>query len=1482
MNDLKLNAIKPDDDEAATVANIQQCQNEIKELVKKERKLSAIKAKCDNLGNEHDDVKQLTATLSDQLAKTNELIRRQLIKSKETVHILELHLIELQEKAIAATPTPSEDTIGSSPMPEHDIPPRIEQRYEVETQTSESLQVPRPHQNVATVESSVQTKDIKPTENICVTQTQSEGHETIKFETAPNPNVDDQQEDVFVDAKYKRPSEPHKASELILRNVPQTSFETVFVEPDNTTTEVVVDADGRKQIIVRKVTRTMQQQQIIQEKQQHTKIESVLDADNEPIEQNVTQSSTEDHSTITSVSDAKGSKTIKTKTTKITHATGESPEQLVIQEVIQKPTTTQIIESQSPALEQTDLSNIGVPIEQSSIKTVLHHVTQRIIRRKKKIIRKVTIINGKEHVTEEVIEEPEEIEVTEDDIPGVNINVIQFSEATPLVEMPSDDEKKIESVEQQIINEPMIIAERERTPPTPSSSENQGKKVPASKKVNEEQNTDQVLDFDASAPVDLVDYAPVVAALPIASSLSDVHIVQLPAQEEITLIEPAALSPALQDISDIWPINEPSIVSLPSHETSVHESISHTVSDSIPSEKIWPIDDKTGHVITLETYTYEQPVSSPPIVDAPKPTQSVEMVISEETSPPAIEQPPSDVLESIGDQPQTLTIEITKTQTFDQLPTLEVVQTSEKSRKESSDKDKKRKSKKDKKQKSSSEKSDSQTTPTVSNIQEMPTEEPKPADSALFLEQERYDVKLAEPSKSSEIEEPIIQEIVSEVDKSVRDHPQTLDIEITTTQITDETPKVEEVKSVGKSSSETSEKKKKSKKDKRQKSSSEKDVTLPKQHIEIDEKSDSQPTQTVSSGEIHELSVDEPKPADSALFLEQERYDIKTVEPTKSESKSEQLQKESDHSVSEPSKSESSSKTFTIDKDKDKEKEKKKKKSKKDKKKGSSIESDSEPNVDIHREIVVEIDKLQMPIKGENDEKLEPKPTGTITVEIEEQKAMPSLPIEPEKLAEIERDITVEIEKSFIPTENVQKPDSEPIQTASDIEIHEMPTEELKPADSAVFLEQERYDVKTVDPMIHEDQKSASEVEKSAPIQDDEQKQTSSQSEKSEKSSKPLKILKNLFKKDKSKKKKDKKGTSSEEDSRKQDESEKSPPPHEVTIEISTIQQTSPEKIVEEEKPTASVVVVQTIEEEIKPHQPVDPVIVIDEPHASANILIDESQKGAPPQEDAKLKPIDVRSITQLFIANELNVSDGTTRTVKLTMSPQQPLSPGSLQVKMDKVESSEQQPKLSVNLVEERTDVIQPIDPSVVDSTEINVTDDDNTISDRLEMPEIETTPIPSENIGSFVVNREHAANISPDGTYKTISELEDAVKVIEESVISPDSDSPKPLAAEIVIATEILEGQHVENAEQQTEPVAIGDENPNTVGRPTESSCKSMQTTPEPARVDEELQTTPTKPDTLTDIEVQTTPIAMVDDIEKILTVNEEVCIFACYSID
>lgn len=1204
LRDLKLNAIEPSDDEATTVANIKNGQDEIKELLKKEKKLSAIKAKCDNLGNEHPDVKQLTNALSEQLAKTIELIRLRLIKSKETIHILEIHLIQIREQAAAAaaaTPTPSEETIGSSPMPEHEVP-HFEQRFDIETQTSESLQRPK-----AMVESSMQTKDTKPTENILVTQTHSEGHETIKFESSQNPNVESYTEDVFVDAKYKQPNEPHKATELILRNVPQTSFETVFVEPDNTTTEVVVDADGRKQIIVRKVTRTVQQQQIIEQKQQHTHIASVVGPDNEPIEQTISQSSTEDQSVITSVSDGKGSKTVKTKKSKTTRASGDAPDQLVVEEVIEHPTTTEVITSDLPVSEQqTVISTSEMP--QSSVQTVVHHVTQRIIRRKRKIIRKVTIIDGKEHVTEEVIEEPEEVEVTEDQIPGVNINVVQYSE-TPIVEMPTDEELIVQT-QQEIINEPVIISDSQKT-----DTENQGKKARSSRKVKEEQTT-QVFEFEPNAPVDLAANAPVVADLPIASSICDVNIDQLPAQtievESQSFI--ITQEPTVEDITEIWPKDPPSVSSLPSHESSVRESVKIISSesskgDSVPSEQIWPTDDKTGHEVTLETYTFEQ------------------------------EPVPSDVVEIVEEISQT--------------------------------------------------------------------------DSKPEPEQQQIVEEITETPEQSQKDETI--------EISVKSEPEPTEIEIVQT-----TPIVQT-------------------------------------EIEIH--------QEILQPEI------EPEPLEKDSSHSDRTFEIEESKPLQ------QIEEQI-----EPSQSESSSKTFTIEKDK----KSKKKKNKKGSKQASPVEKDSD-----HSEQVVEIHEQ----------------------------------------------VTMDVEKPQITEETVES-----------VHVEEIPQSEPQPDYSAQFIEQEKYDVEVVEPPKPTEQVTiVQEVEYIEPEPEPEPHEPSPSEQSSTQSSE----------KSKRKKKKNKKG-GKETPSESEIVPEKSSQ-HEQVVEIVKVEETLPEQPVDDIKQTITVVTTETVTQ-----QPVDPVIVVDEPQEAA-VIVEELQKDEPFEEEKpKTKTIDVRSMTQLFIENELNVSDGTTRTVKLTMSPNEPSSPGSVQVKMQKVENAEQQPKINVNLIEERLQT-ELVDPSLA-STELHITDDDNTISEKMEMPEIEATPVPTDS--QFVMSTEQVINISPEESYKSISELEEPVKIVEQSIVSPDSDSPKPMGAEIVIATDILEEQITEDAQQQTDPINL---DVNVVVEKPISSSKSMQTTPEPEKVDELLQTSPTRQETLTDIEVQTSPITMTPDaVEQVITINEEVNIF------
>lgn len=1039
-------------DKQNIVLNIKKYQDANKEMLKKEKTLTAIKAKCDVLG-EHHDVKILVSPLSEQLARTIEMIRIHLKKMNEKVLDLETQLTIMNQKFIPVTPSMSEDTLDSSDVMPENIQQIGEGRYEVETQTSECSQVFPKNTERVTVESSVQTTlDAKPTENILVTQTQSEGHETIKIESAPNPHTNaDITEDVFVDAKYKHPNDAtNKSTELILRNVPQTTFETVFVEPDNTTTEVFIDNDGRKQIIVRKVTRTIiQQQQLVQKKERTTKISSMLVP--EPKE--------------------------------VSQPKGESSNQ-VVESVIENPIITEESPVQSIQIDQQSPQNEEILVEnpvfdQSSVQTVMHHVTQHVIRRKRKIIRRVTVINGKEHITEEVIEEPEEIEVIENQTPSVNINV---TTTTPIVEFPPDEETTSRQL-QECISEPVILSENKES----VTIQNKDKNIGASEKVKQEENSQVFSDFEQAARVDLVDNAQVVADLP-TTIIGDVNLVQLPAKiikietEPTKLIHEASHSQEnivpthsiIVDISDIWPTTKVPEMSLPIQRASPRnqELCSYTIDiqpsefDSIPSGNIWPLDNKTGNIIPLNEYIFEQ---------VPKIQLDTENVISA-----------SDYH-------------------------------------------------------------------SVSEINVEP-------DIRLSLAEETdSQIEVLPPIKSSQVDSPI-----GELNKDNA-----------------EFSKTEETANKSKSESED------------------------------------------------ETNLNSAKAVESASQID-EKFNISP---------------EQENQSVEPSESEKSSqKTYSIEKN-----QRRKKKSKKNKNDKQTEQTESETQ--------------------------DPRASNENTVK------------------------------------NVQNPISK--------------------------------------------------------------------------------------------------------------------------------------KVVQ------------------------DPVILIQK-------CDDEPQEIEPNKEDQitelKVKSIDVRSATQLFIDNELNVSDGTTRTVKLTMSPKEPSSPTSVTVKL-KLDSSEQ-PNLNVNLIEEHLILSEPKEQSEAESIDAHVTD--NTISDEMEMPEIVASPIPQidESDVKSIMYTEKLVELSPDESYKSISELEEPIKIVEEGVLSSSSDSPIPLVSQVIIAAQVIEEQNTENAEQQTDLI-------DQVHIDRVNVTKSVQTSPEKAKIliDEELQTTLTNPESLVDIEVQTIPI-VEDNVEKHLeiepkeTVHEEVC--------
>lgn len=275
-------------------------------------------------------------------------------------------------------------------------------------------------------------------ETIKVSKRTDGSHDVIEIATKNVPSAVEARpinpDDIVVDMKYRDAEIQRSAtSELNIQHAAPQSFETVLVEPDDVTTEVVVDADGTKRIIVRKLRRTVVTSS--ETSQQRVTALATAVGDASPTVQAFSEATMRGQQVTVTRTRPDGTVETATRQTyggRVT--TGAPGDQINVEEFEAPPRYTHsVIHGEigdvagaivQPGQEFT-IDEGGYTTKTSSVHATVQQVTRRVIRKTRRIIRKVTIIDGKETTTEEVIEEPEEVEINEEDIPHISINVVK-------------------------------------------------------------------------------------------------------------------------------------------------------------------------------------------------------------------------------------------------------------------------------------------------------------------------------------------------------------------------------------------------------------------------------------------------------------------------------------------------------------------------------------------------------------------------------------------------------------------------------------------------------------------------------------------------------------------------------------------------------------------------------------------------------------------------------------------------------------------------------------------------------------------------------------------------------------------------------------------------------------------------------------------------------------------------------------------------
>lgn len=457
------------------------------------------------------DLKPLAEILLRQLTVLISVFEEQKVIITNSVQTLQVKLVEIKERPVE-TDLSLENTIDStSSMPIEEIPIHTEIKKDeivteevlptgvhIETQTGRSLSSPLVEEplnkdfsvsyNVpvdAQIQTNISSSDTEPQqskETITISKKLSGGQETIQIATKPmaeqqQPIIEEPDDDLLVEANYrKRPESETKITELNITNTkPNQPFETVFVEPDETTTEVIVDADGTKRIIVKKLHRTVVRHQQSVQQSHLTTLSTLTHVDGEPVTQSFSQVTLQGQQSSTTIAKGDGRKeTLTSQQYGGKIVSGAQGGEINVHEFQSEPETQYTVIGEAFKPDEVDLggiklhegdvtfvdnqSNKLLPVGESqvtfegseihtsssSVRAVVQQVTRRIIRKTRRIIRKTVIIDGKEHVTEEVVEEPEEVEVTEEGIPRVSINVTRTEDGKIVQEQQFGEPVQVE------------------------------------------------------------------------------------------------------------------------------------------------------------------------------------------------------------------------------------------------------------------------------------------------------------------------------------------------------------------------------------------------------------------------------------------------------------------------------------------------------------------------------------------------------------------------------------------------------------------------------------------------------------------------------------------------------------------------------------------------------------------------------------------------------------------------------------------------------------------------------------------------------------------------------------------------------------------------------------------------------------------------------------------------------------------------------